>query len=194
MGAGFDHRAAQEFPPYLLGSGADYPPGLQSLVDDWSRYHLVKAVFAGLLVVLALYLGHRALALIPAVLLIANVQGLLAPLSSAFSLLGGRVAESDGALAVALGRMRLELRGGEWSPPVGAVVDDFAWYHLVLAIMAGMLTIVVLAFAVRDWRRDRRGWALATLVVAVGAGVVAAANISTALEPARGLLDFLGAP
>ncbi|MDP0399139.1 hypothetical protein [Tsukamurella strandjordii] len=194
VGTGFDARAAREFPPYIAGGAADLTPGLRALVDDWSRYHLIKAVFAGLLVVLALYLGHRALALIPAVLLIANVQGSLAPLSSAFSLLGSRVSESDGPLAESLGLMRRRLAAGEWSPPIDALVNDFAWYHLVLVIMAGALTILVLTFAVRDWHQDRRGWALATLVVAVGAGIVAAANVSTALEPARGLLDFLGAP
>lgn len=191
MGTGFDERAGAAFPSWLLAGRAEYTPGLQSLVDDWQRYHLVKAFFAALLLALALYLGQRALALIPTVLLIANVQGIVAPLSSAFSLLGDRVSESDGPLAEALSLMRRQLRG-ERSPAVQALVDDFARYHLAVVVMAGVLTVVLMVFAVRAWRQDRRRWAAATLVAAVVAGVVTVANITTALDPVRGLLDFIG--
>ncbi|CAM3084027.1 hypothetical protein [Tsukamurella hominis] len=191
MGTGFDERAGAAFPSWLLAGRAEYTPGLQSLVDDWLRYHLVKAFFAALLLALALYLGHRALALIPTVLLIANVQGIVAPLSSAFSLLGDRVSESDGPLAEALSLMRRQLRG-ERSPAVQALVDDFARYHLGVVVMAGVLTVVLLVFAARAWRQDRRRWAAATLAAAVVAGVVTVANVTNALDPVRGLLDFIG--
>ncbi|ADG79546.1 Integral membrane protein OS=Tsukamurella paurometabola (strain ATCC 8368 / DSM / CCUG 35730/ CIP 100753 / JCM 10117 / KCTC 9821 / NBRC 16120 / NCIMB 702349/ NCTC 13040) OX=521096 GN=Tpau_2948 PE=4 SV=1 [Tsukamurella paurometabola] len=191
MGRDFGDRARREFPPYIMGGRADLTAGLRSLVDDWTRYHLIKVVFAVLLVALALYLGHRALALIPAVALIANVQGAVAPLSSAFSLVGDRFAETDGELAAALGTMRGQLAGGECSPAVGALVDDFTWYHLVLAVMAGALTIVMLAYGVVDGRRNRRRWAGATLAGAAAAAVVTAANISTALQPVPGLLGFV---
>ncbi|MET9326562.1 hypothetical protein [Tsukamurella sp. NPDC003166] len=191
MGAGFDARAGSAFPSWLVAGRAEYTPVLRSLVDDWQRYHLVKAIFAALLLVLALYLGHRALALIPAVLLIANVQGSVAPLSSAFSLLGDRVSESDGPVAQALSLIRRQLHDGR-SPAVQELVDDFARYHLAVAVMAGVLTAVLVVFAVRDWRQDRRRWAIATLVAAVIAGVVTAANVTNTLDPVRGLLDFIG--
>ncbi|KXO99207.1 hypothetical protein AXK61_18230 [Tsukamurella pseudospumae] len=191
VGTGFDSRAADEFPSYILSGRAELTGGLASLVDDWQRYHLIKALFAGLLVVLALYLGHRALALIPTVLFIANVQGAVAPLSSAFSLLGDRVSESDGPVAQALSAMRRQLRGDR-SPAVQELVDDFARYHLAVVVMAGVLTIVLVVFAVRAWRQGRRRWAMATVAAAVAAAVVTWANLTTTLDPARGLLDFLG--
>ncbi|NMD54660.1 MULTISPECIES: hypothetical protein [Tsukamurella] len=191
VGTGFAARAGEEFPRYIVDGRAEFTPGLASLVDDWQWYHVIKAVFAALLVALALYLGHRALALIPTVLLIANVQGSVAPLSSAFSLLGDRVSESDGPLAEALSSMRRQLRGAR-SPAVQELVDDFARYHLAVVIMAAVLTVVLVAFAVRAWRQDRRRWAVATLVGAIVAGVVTAANVTNTLDPIRGLLDFLG--
>lgn len=190
VGTGFDGRAGAEFPTWLLAGRAEYTPELQSLVDDWQRYHLVKAIFAALLLALTLYLGHRALALIPAVLLIANVQGVIAPLSSAFSLLDP-VRLRDGEPGRALALMRSELRATP-SGPVQALVDDFARYHLAVVVMAGVLTVVLLVFAVRAWRQDRRRWAVATLVAAVVTGVVTVANVTNALDPVRGLLDFIG--
>ncbi|GAA1095055.1 hypothetical protein [Tsukamurella spumae] len=190
FGSGFESRAAMEFSSYLLGDSERLPAGLQALVDDWSRYHAVKAVFAGLLVAVAVHRGHHALALIPAVLLLANIQGTLAPLSSALSLIDP-ARERDGELARALARMRTEL-GGAPSGPVSVIVRDFAWYHAVLAALAGTAIVVLLAFAVRAWRHGRRRWAAATGAAAVATGVVIAANISTVLDPVRGLLDFLG--
>ncbi|TWS19415.1 hypothetical protein FK529_09450 [Tsukamurella asaccharolytica] len=184
-------RADREFPPWLLGGRTELTPGLRSLVDDWAGFHLIKAVCAGLLVALALYAGHRALALVPAVLLIANLQGAVAPLSSAFSLLDpARLRGGEPGRALAL--LRTELRGTP-SGPVQALVDDFARYHLAVVVMAGVLTIVLVVFAVRAWRQGRRRWAAATLVAAVVAGVLAYANVTTTLDPVRGLLDFIGA-
>ncbi|KXO88548.1 hypothetical protein AXK56_11370 [Tsukamurella pulmonis] len=191
VGSGFDERAGAEFPSWLQRGHAELTPGLAALVDDWQRYHLIKALFALLLVALALYLGHRALALIPTVLLIANVQGIVAPLSSAFSLLGDRVSESDGPLAQALSAMRRQLRGDR-SPAVQELVDDFARYHLAVVVMAGVLTVILVVFAVRAWRQDRRRWAIATLIAAALAAAVTAANVTNTLDPVSGLLGFLG--
>ena len=56
----------------------------------------------------------------------------------------------------------------------------------------GVLTIVLVVFAVRAWRQGRRRWAMATVAAAVAAAVVTWANLTTTLDPARGLLDFLG--
>ena len=183
-------RADREFPRWLLGGRPELTAGLQALVDDWAGFHLIKAVCAGLLLALALYVGHRALALIPTVMLIANVQGAMAPLSSAFSLLDP-VRLRDGEPGRALALMRTELRATP-SGPVRTVVDDFARYHLAVMVMAGVLTVVLMVFAVRAWRQDCRRWAAATLVAAVVAGVVTFANITTTLDPVRGLLDFIG--
>ena len=190
VGTGFDARAVREFPAYLLGDSATPTPGLQSLVDEWSRYHAVKLVFAGLLVLMALHLGHHALALIPTVLLIANGQGAVAPLSSAFSLLDpARLRDGEPGRALAL--MRTELRGTP-SGPVRALVDDFARYHLAVVVMAGVLTVILVVFAVRAWRQHRRRWALATLIAASAAAAVTAANVTNTLDPVSGVLGFVG--
>ncbi len=183
-------RADRAFPPWLLGGRPELTAGLQSLTADWAGFHLIKAVCAGLLVALALYTGHRALALIPAVLLIANVQGVVAPLSSAFSLLDP-VRLRDGEPGRAFALLRTELRATP-SGPVRVLVDDFARYHLAVAVMAGVLAVVLLVFAVRDWRQDRRRWAAAALVAAVVSGVVTVANVTNTLDPAAGLLGFVG--
>ncbi|MGV7750395.1 hypothetical protein PJM50_29525, partial [Mycobacterium kansasii] len=92
-------------------------------------------------VALAISVGHRALALIPTVLLIANVQGVVAPLSSAFSLLDP-VRLRDGEPGRALAQMRAELRATP-SGPVQSLVDDFARYHVAVVVMAGVLTAVL---------------------------------------------------
>lgn len=183
-------RAVREFPPWLLGGRAELSAGLQSLADDWFGFHLIKAVCAGLLVALAISVGHRALALIPTVLLIANVQGVVAPLSSAFSLLDP-IRLRDGEPGRALAQMRTELRATP-SGPVQSLVDDFARYHVAVVVMAGVLTAVLVVFAVRAWRQDRRRWAAATLAAAVVAGVVTVANVTNTLDPVRGLLAFIG--
>lgn len=191
VGTGFDERAAREFPRYLLADSATPTPGLQALVDDWSRYHAVKLVFAGLLALMAVQLGHRLLALAPTVLVLANVQGTVAPLSSALSLLDPHDRFLAPDLARGLYRMRMDLTGSR-SAPIDELTRDFAWYHAVLAGMAIALAVVLVVAAVRAWRRGRRWWCAATVVAVVACGVLTAANVSTALDPVRGLLDFLG--
>lgn len=189
-GADPEARAVDAFPPWLLGERAELTTGLESLVDDWAGFHLIKAVCAALLAALALYAGHRAVALIPVVLLIPNIQGAVAPLSSAFSLLDP-VRVRKGELGRALALTRAELQATP-SGPVRALVDDFARYHLAMVVMAGALTAVLVVFAGRAWRQGRRRWAVATLVAAVVAGVVTAANVTNTLDPAGGLLGFIG--
>lgn len=218
------------FVGYWNSGDRRYTPDLAAVVDYWSAYHVVKAVAAalllGVLVALAVLLrrafprtGGRgretavasawvvvtALALFSVVVLMANIQGAIAPFSSLLSLLAR---PPHGALADAVTDIRQRLAGypdtGAGTPAtLAAMVDDFARYHLVIAVAATTVVLVLVSLSVRAWRRavrtaasDRRprrlfrsfglGWA----VVAVPFVVIAVANVTVTAAPAPALLAF----
>ncbi|WP_076260050.1 hypothetical protein [Intrasporangium flavum] len=217
-------------------SGAvDAGPDLDAAVAFWARFHVVKAILSAVLLVLAVRLGRRTwheyrqatgrgrrarlavagLAVSPvlvlAVLLVAaNVQGALAPLSSALGLLPvGRVGAGSGSggggLAGTVREIRLALHSPDASvpPALARLVGDFAAYHAVMVGVGAVVTLGLAAAAVRV-RQRRRGveaepWRLrgprlltatSILGLAVAFAVVTAANLSTYLHPAPALLGF----
>lgn len=206
-----------------LATGAAQPgSGLLAAVRLWAAFHGVKAVVAAALLVMLLVLAGRlrgafahaesgrrraglavagaglsSLALLALLALLANVQGAVAPLSSALSLLP--VAPPS----IAVEQVRERLAAGTASPPLDTIVDDFRLFHLALAVVASVAIAGLLAGAVASWRRRARvprserprrrelaaaGVALA--VVAVLLGVVVLANVSTAVDPAPALASF----
>ncbi len=205
------------------GSGV-IGPDLALPVDFWARFHVVKAALAAILLVALARLGSRtwvvytraatatrrllagvlvgmaALALLALLVLVANVQGAIAPLSSALGLLP--MGRPDPALAGTITQVRDGLAGEARSPALGTLVHDFTAYHIAMAGLGAVVTAGLLATAVLLWRRrarmsaGRRGRHLtATAVVAVMAssaffGVVTAANLSTVADPAPALLGF----
>ncbi|WP_232246363.1 hypothetical protein [Kitasatospora mediocidica] len=232
-GGGFaDQRALTDaldpaFVDYWNSGGRALPPDLAGIVDYWSRYHLVKAVCAALLLtvlaLLAVRLWHAlpttgrlprlaaAWALVTllttgaAALLMANVQGTIAPFSSVLSLLPFRT--PDSRLTIALGQVRQQLTNfssaDHRTPQTAMMVADFGRYHAVIAVLTAILTLVLLGMGVATWRRlvrtaaaDRRtrrllgtfGALLATLTIA--AALVLVANTCTAANPAPALLAF----
>ncbi|MCX6468007.1 MAG: hypothetical protein NTW76_01635 [Corynebacteriales bacterium] len=191
---------------------------LADLTDYWSQYHWVKVVFAIAAVVALVALGRRlvataaptstrvarvwwavvggalSLAVVAAsVLAVANVQGALAPLSSALSLL------PDESTRAAAGGV---MSRGATDPAVATLISDFGRYHAVLAVSLGVVVAAFAAVAVvatgRARRADRGGrrrpmvgasavvFAVATLAL----GVVVAANIGTAVDPEPALRLF----
>lgn len=163
---------------------------LADAVRYWATFHIVKALAAGaLLGVLVVALGRvrrgpgrvalLSLAVLAAVVLVANVQGAVAPLSSLLSMLSGGAAD----LALA----------SSGTPAFAALVRDFALYHLAMVVLAGVSTLALAWLALRAGRGGRRAAAGAAAVAAVLLGVVALANITTVADPEPALVAFLRA-
>jgi hypothetical protein len=218
---------------YWRSGDRNYPPALQRVVDYWFRFHLVKGGIAALLLIVlgaltvllwrtflradGLGMGSRAafvsagaaapmLALSALVVVMANIQGALAPFSSLLPLLMDGT--PDAGLAGTLAQARQQLAGshrtsGYTPPALDAMVSDFARYHAVLAVIAAAVVVALLGLSVMFWRSfarvgsaDRRtrrvlGWfgvfsALSSLIVAV----VLVANTGTAMDPAPALLSL----
>ena len=133
----------------------------------------------------------------------ANIQGAIAPLSSAVSLLP---AQRDSSLAAAVDAVRHGIATPGASPVTDHLVADFARYHVVVAVLSAVFAALLGVLAVRLWRGHRPGLngvgalsystrsatatAAATLTVAAAVLVLCVANISSALEPGRALSLF----
>ncbi len=195
-------------------------------VAFWWRFHLIKAVLAALLLVTLVLLGSRTwgaysrtttvgrrvvvgavaaaeglLALLALLVTVANLQGVVAPLSSALGLLP--LGAPDPALARTTDEIRQALVGGAPGPALQALLADFTRYHVAMAVLGTLVTVGLLAASVVLWRRRARVpgarppgrgllalVAVCLLVTAAFFAVVTAGNISTVLDPAPALLAF----
>jgi hypothetical protein len=219
---------------YWRSGDGDYPPDLQRVVDYWFRFHLIKGGIAALLLIVlgvltvllwraflradGLGFGRRAalvsagsaapmLALGALVVVMANVQGAMAPFASLFPLLIGGT--PDARLAGPLAQARQQLAGshrtsGYTPPALDVMVSDFARYHVAMVVISACVVVALLSLSAMSWRgfaragsadrRSRRVWlwfavssALWSLIVAV----VLVANAGTAMDPAPALLALL---
>ena len=218
---------------YWRSGDRTYPPALQRVVDYWFRFHLIKGGIAALLLIVlaalavllwrtflhcdGLGMGSRAalvsagaavpvLALFALAVVMANIQGAVAPFASLLPLLMDSTPDASltGTLAQAREQLAGSHRSSGYTPAaLDAMVSDFAWYHAALAVVAAVAVVALLGLCVMFWRRfarvgsaDRRtrrvwGWfgvlsALSSLIVAV----VLVANTGTATDPAPALLAF----
>ncbi len=207
-------------------AGGDGFGDLTRAAGFWGRFHIVKAGLAGLLllvlgVVLARVLRQsadaatrgrrRGLALAGAVLapltvlalllLVANLQGAVAPLSSVLGLLP--LAAPQGPLAAAVRQARQDIASGARTPAEAVLLHDFAVYHAAMSVLGAIVTAGLFTAAVVLWRRrtrvvrrDRRRRRMLALtavaLVGLGAvfGLITAANVSTTVDPAPALIDF----
>ncbi|MEV4510049.1 hypothetical protein AB0K00_13930 [Dactylosporangium sp. NPDC049525] len=167
------------FVEYWGTGGRNLTPGLQTLVDDWFRYHLVKAVTAALLLAVLVALGavlwktfqaatgrRRAavasagaavtlLVLSALAVVMANIQGMAAPFASLLPMLvDGDPA--DPALAGTLDQVRQRLADAPSAPAAGVMVDAFGHYHAVMAVVAAVVAAGLLSVSVVSWRRFAR--------------------------------------
>lgn len=201
-------------------------PGLETVVDYWFRYHLVKLGTAALLLAVLVALGavlwkafqrstaRRAgtasagvavtlLALFALVVLMANVQGAGAPFASLLPMLvDGHPA--DPALAGTLDQVRQRLAESPAPPAVDVMVDGFATYHAVMAVVAAVVAAGLMGVSVLAWRRFVRARATADrparravasfaalmLLSSLAVTVVAVANTTVAADPAPALAAF----
>ncbi|MFE9186795.1 hypothetical protein ACFYMB_26090 [Micromonospora haikouensis] len=222
-------RAA--FVSYWRSGDRDLSPDLARVVDYWSRYHLVKAVLAALLLTVLVALGFRlarafvttgglgagkraalaAAGVLVAVLapfslamVMANVQGAVAPFASLLPMLTEGVTDAD--LADTLTQVEQGLAesggtGGSSSPALDLMIDDFSWYHEAMAGTAAVVAVVLVATSVLAWRRfaatrpaRRRqvlaAYGLLSALLLLPAVALAVANATTAADPAPALLAF----
>ncbi|GAA3661067.1 hypothetical protein GCM10022237_21180 [Nocardioides ginsengisoli] len=163
---------------WRIGEGA-VTRSLADAAHYWTAFHLVKAVAAALLVVVLMRARLRILAVLPLVVVLANLQGAVAPVSSLLSML-----PADALRATA------DARG---TTAFAALVHDFAIYHAAMVVLAAAATVAAVVAGVRAWRRDRRAVAVVLLAAAALAAVVTAANISTTADPEPALVAFLSA-
>jgi hypothetical protein len=218
---------------YWRSGERNYPPGLQRVVDYWFRFHLIKGGIAALLVVVlgvlavllwrtflradGLGMGNRAalvsagsaapmLALFALAVVMANIQGALAPFASLLPMLTDGA--PDARLAGPLEQARQQLAGSHrtsgYTPlALDAMVSDFARYHAVMAVVAAVVVVALLGLSVMCWRRftragssDRRsrrvwGWfGVCSVLSALIVTVVLVANAGTATDPAPALLGL----
>ncbi|WP_228555471.1 hypothetical protein [Catenulispora pinisilvae] len=195
------------FVGYWNSGDPHFPAGMQSIVDYWSRYHVVKAAAASallvVLVVISVLLRRPAgalvavLALVAAALAMANIQGALAPFSSLLSMLPTGAPHGDLATAVVQIREHLAHypnQGGQPAPAVKVMVDDFGAYHAVVAVAASLIAVILIALSVLSWKhRARRGmvwFGIVFTLSSLAVLVIAAANIATTADPAPALLAF----
>ncbi len=208
--------------------GGSRDAALADLVGFWRDFHLVKAGLAGVLVVLlavlASAIGGRARELGPGwrrrrvlaayagvllwllgslTILLANVQGVIAPLSSVASMLP--TAHPSGPLGESLVGVRRSV-GIESHSSTGGfareLLVDFTAYHGAFAMLAATAGLALTALAVRagtdrllrrpedrcptwPWRLGMLGAAGALFLV------LAAANVSTWINPVPAFLASL---
>lgn len=177
------------FVAYWASGGPDFPPDLQHLVDHQFRYYLARVVIALPLLTVLVTLAVRlrrvrlpigALALAAAVLLIANVQGAVAPFGTLLPILASGPADAD--LAAVQAQVRDQLENGPVSPALDVMLDEYVRWHVVKAVLVGLLAAVLIGLSVVAWHR-RRLLSLLTAVPAVAALVVVAANVTTLANP-----------
>ncbi|MGL5818827.1 MAG: hypothetical protein ACRCZD_20465 [Phycicoccus sp.] len=178
----------------------------------WGRFHLVKAVLAALLLGVAVTLTVRCwsaagstrrrtaawraagvagggLAGLALLVMVANVQGTVVPLSSVISFLPA--GPEDAAVVAAVGELQSDLAAGPRSPVAETLLHDFSVYHAVMAGLGAITAVAIAALVLRLWRRRHRGVGVPLVVVSLAFALVTAANIGTALDPTPALDTFL---
>jgi hypothetical protein len=221
------------FVGYWQAGDGTLTPDFERLVDYWIRFHIVKGAIAVVFLVVLAFLGVRlwraflaagdrslgrrvalatggaltaALGLFAVMLVMANIQCALAPLSSLISFLDG--APSGSTLDSSLTELRAQLHatvdsGAVASPAVRRLVDDFGYYHAVMAVLGITAALVFAALGALQWRRfaravrpERRArrvfatFGTLAVLTAVACALLAYGNTGVASDPAPALLAF----
>ncbi|GAA0966321.1 hypothetical protein [Actinocorallia libanotica] len=167
---------------YWSSGDRDPSPGLEGVIDYWSRYHLAKGAIAALLLAVLVALGVvlwkaflnaggsgkgrkalvpagllvTALALVSLLAVMANLQGAAAPFSSLLPMLTD--GEPGARLTGVLDQIRAQLAAspdanGDVRPALDAMIDDFARYHAVMAVSAAVVAAALIGLSAVLWRR-----------------------------------------
>ncbi|MBP2705884.1 hypothetical protein JOL79_18925 [Microbispora sp. RL4-1S] len=223
----------EAFVDYWSSGNRDFSPGLERVVDYWFRYHVAKGAIAAILLIVLVVLGvlfwtaflrdsglrpgRRAalasagvlvtvLAVFSLVVVMANVQGAVAPFASLLPMLP--VAASDGKLADTLDQVRQRLAhpmsaGDRTLPALDVMISDFSRYHVAMAVVAAIVAVVLIGLSAVWWKRfartrssDRRtrrvlaSFGVLSALLSLVVVVIAVANTTTAADPAPALLAF----
>lgn len=215
------------FVGYWQSGRRDFPRDLAGIVQYWSYYHVAKGAIAALLAVVFVMLavalwraflraegagaarmaalavsGVLAMLLVlgSSVIVLANIQGAMAPFASLLSMLP--TAPPDPQLADTAQQISGQLAhypGAGGSPALAVMLSDYVRYHAVLAVTATIMTFVLVGLCVASWRwfatsgpatRTRRVAALfgvLSVVAALAMIVAAVANMTTVASPVPGL-------
>ncbi|MCI4063680.1 hypothetical protein MRQ36_14230 [Micromonospora sp. R77] len=224
-------RAA--FVDYWRSGDREFSPALERVVDYWFRFHLVKAAIAAVLLIVLIAAGVRlwtafvragglgaarratlasagvvVALLVPfsLAMVMANIQGAVAPYASLLPMLTDGATES--ATVEALTQIRQQLadsgrNGGRTGAAVEVMISDFARYHAVMAVIAAVVAVALVVLAVGLWKRagrtdssDRRArrvlrsFGVLAALSSLPVILVLVANTLTAEDPAPALLAF----
>ena len=227
----FVQAVREAFVRYWSSGDRDFSPDLERVVDYWFRFHVVKAVIAAILLMVLVALGVRLwkaflrdgglgagrraglvsggilvtmLALLSLVMVIANIQGALAPFSSLLPML--EIGAPHGELADSLDQVRQRLNdslstGGQPPAPLQLMINDFSWYHRAVAVVAAIVAVAVIGLSSVLWKRfarsaDRRtrrvlgSFGVLTTLFSLLLIALAAGNTTVAADPAPALMAF----
>jgi hypothetical protein len=200
------HALAADWASDVLTPGDQASSALRDPTRFWRWFHIAKAMLA--LVVthasrarrtsptrarrfawLAVTAVGSLMAALDVLLVVANVQGAVAPLSSVLSFLpssGGSPALVDAVTA-----LDASIGSGHPTPAAAAIVRDFAAYHAAAALLLALVAVLAGVATVRVTRTRR--WGSAVLLAATTAIllVLTVANTGTAYAPSPALRSFL---
>lgn len=222
--ADLPHVVATEFTQWQVSGKATPPALLDAAAHAWGAFHAVKAC-ASLVLLIALGMVGRHLwrawtrdltpggvavvaaagawvaasAAVAGVVVVANLQGAIAPLSSLLS-----VAPSAAPSAAA--EIASEIRAGTVGAATATLIADFRLYHAAFAgaalaalaaTLAGMIRLMMLRRRMpAEPLRLRLSLTLAATAAGaavLGIAVLIAANVATAVAPEDPLAAFLTA-
>ncbi|MEU4220342.1 hypothetical protein [Actinoplanes sp. NPDC026623] len=164
--------ARSAFAGYRRSGDRALTTDLARVVDYWFRYHVAKAAFAAILLIVLVPLGvllwraflrpggawgRAALAsagtlvtmigLFAAAAVMANVQGAVAPFAALLPMATGGATGRELA-----GTLDRHLRGGPATPALEAMIDDFSRFHVAMAVVATVVAVVLAGLSVVAWR------------------------------------------
>jgi hypothetical protein len=131
----------------------------------------------------------------------ANIQGAVAPFASLLPMLPG---SPSGPLADTVTQITQRLAGpAAVPPPLDVMIDDFARYHAVMAVIAAVVAIVFISVSVLSWKafaatartgtRARRLFAslgVVSALIVTASILLVVANATVAADPEPALLAF----
>ncbi|MEE1738665.1 hypothetical protein PUR49_19420 [Streptomyces sp. BE147] len=151
------------------------------------------------------------LALLSLAAVMANIQGATAPFASLLPMLGTGTGAGAGGQSPTdtFDQVRQRLADslstdGPSSPVLDVMISDFARYHVVMAVLSGIVAVLLIGLSVMSLRKaagtrlsDRRtrrvlgSYGVLSAALALVVAVVAVANTTTAADPAPPLLALL---